>query len=153
MRITFARPLVTDVPQLVDIQIRAFHDDTRLYGVELGGPPGYDSIEALTDKLDKYLCHKVMCDDKIVGDIIVFDRGDGHYHLDVLVIDPDYHNQGIGSAAMKFLETTYPAVKWTLDTPLYAVRNQHFYEKFGYQKIEEFDADDIILIAYEKQLA
>src|SRR5688500_18149159 len=79
MQITFAQPSIADAPQLVEIQIRAFHDDTRLYGVPLDGPPGYDSVDSLVKKLERDLCHKVMCDDKIVGDIIVFDYGEGHY--------------------------------------------------------------------------
>jgi hypothetical protein len=53
---------------------------------------------------------------------------------------------------MEFIEQTYPAAKWTLDTPLYAVRNQHFYEKLGYVKVAENDYDGFILIAYEKRL-
>lgn len=150
MNITFPRASIADAPALVDIQIRAFHDDTRLYGVPLDGPPGYDSVDSLIKKLEQDLCHKVIYDDKIVGDIIVYDYGEGHFHLDVIAIDPDYHNQGIGTAAMNYIEAVYPAVKWTLDTPLYAIRNQHFYEKFGYQKIEEFEADGITLISYEK---
>lgn len=77
--------------------------------------------------------------------------GEGHYHLGVIFIDPAYHNQGIGTQAMHFIEKTYLAKRWTLDTPKYAIRNQHFYEKFAYIKVREFEPDDdITLIAYEK---
>ncbi len=98
---------------------------------------------------DEY--YKILADGQIVGGIVLYDFGDGHLHLDLLYIDPAIHNQGIGTQAMTFIERTYTATKWTLDTPAYATRNQHFYEKFGYVKIgENTEPDGVILFAYEK---
>jgi GNAT superfamily N-acetyltransferase len=151
MEISFEQPTVADAQTMLNVQIRAFHDDARLYpGVEIGGPPGYDSLQDMIEDIEEFPCHKIMCDGQIVGGIVLFDRGAGHFHLDKIYIDPDYHNRGIGTLAMQFIEATYPARKWTLDTPVYAVRNQHFYEKLGYVRGEEFAADDIMLFAYEK---
>jgi GNAT superfamily N-acetyltransferase len=153
MQLTFERAVAADAQALVDVQVRAFHHDSVLYpGVEIGGPPGYDSIEVLIEDLEKHPCHKIVCDGHIVGGIVVFDRGNGRFHLDRIYLDPDYHNRGIGTRAMQFIEATYPATKWTLDTPLYALRNQHFYEKLGYVKVKEIAADGITLVAYEKYL-
>jgi GNAT superfamily N-acetyltransferase len=154
MDISFEKPTIADAQSLVDLQIRAFHDDARIYpGVEIGGPPGYDSVEQMLDDMTKHPCYKIVCDGRIVGGIVVFDRGNRHLHLDRIFIDPDYHNRGIGTRAMQFIEETYPATLWTLDTPTYAIRNQHFYEKFGYVRGEEFLADEgIMLFAYEKRL-
>jgi GNAT superfamily N-acetyltransferase len=152
MDITFEHPTAADAQTLVQVQIRAFHDDARLYpGVEIGGPPGYDSVEEMLQDIDKYHCHKIVCEGRIVGGIVVFDRGQGHLHLDRIYIDPDYHNRGIGTRAMHFIEETYPATKWSLDTPIWAVRNHHFYEKMGYVKVKEIEADGITLVSYEKQ--
>ena len=153
MEILFEHPTVNDAQALLDVQIRAFHDDARLYpGVEIGGPPGYDSLEVVTEEIEKELYHKIVCDGKIVGGIVVYDRGEGHFHLDKIYVDPEYHNRTIGTCAMQFIEALYPASKWSLDTPVYAVRNHHFYEKMGYIRGKEFAADDITLFAYEKQV-
>jgi GNAT superfamily N-acetyltransferase len=153
MNVTFERATPADAEALVAAQIAAFHDDTRLYGVELGGPPGYDSVEVMLKKIAEAECYKIVCDGETIGGIILFDEGEGHMHLDVLDIHPDYHNRGIGTQAMQFIEHAYPAAtRWTLDTPLYATRNQHFYEKFGYVKVVENDYDGFILIAYEKRM-
>jgi len=153
MDITFEHPTPADAQALVAAQIRAFHDDSRLYpGVEIGGPPGYDSVDAVIHDLDHYHCHKIVCDGRIIGGMVVFDWGEEHFHLDRIYIDPDYHNRGIGTRALQFIEETYPAKKWTLDTPIWAVRNQHFYEKMGYVKVGEKVFDDITLISYEKLL-
>ena len=59
---------------------------------------------------------------------------------------------GKSKFAMQFIEQAYPAQKWTLHTPAYAIRNQHFYEKLGYIKMAEEYDDDFLLFAYEKPM-
>ncbi len=154
MSVTFRRATTEDVEALVKVQIAAFHDDARLYpGVEISGPPGYDSTESTLHKVEYEDCYTILYDEQIIGGIAVFDKEPGHFHLDLLYVDPDYHNRGIGTQAMHFIEQTYAATKWTLDTPAYAVRNHHFYEKFGYVKVGENEEEDgFLLIAYEKQV-
>ena len=152
MNITFERATPADADAMVQAQIAAFHHDSVLYGVEIGGPPGYDSAESVLKKIVEDDTYKIVYEGRIVGGMVVNDYGQGHFHLDLIYIDPIYHNRGIGTRAMQFLEGTYPAKKWSLDTPTWAVRNQHFYEKFGYVKIKEVEYDDITLIAYEKQI-
>jgi ribosomal protein S18 acetylase RimI-like enzyme len=151
--ITFERATADDAEALVRIQIAAFHDDARIYpGVEIGGPPGYDSIDNLLRKIAEDECYKIVHEGQLIGGIVIFDRGQGHFHLDIICIDPDYHNQGIGTRAMQFIEEAYPATKWSLDTPDWAVRNRHFYEKLGFVKVGEEALPDITLICYEKRL-
>jgi GNAT superfamily N-acetyltransferase len=153
MNITFEKANLDDAPSLMNIQIAAFHEDARIYpGVEIGGPPGYDSLENVLRKIAEDEYFKIVFEGQIIGGIVVFKHDEGHFHLDLIYIDPTYHNRGIGTQAMQFLEQTYAATKWTLHTPLYALRNQHFYEKFGYVKVGEDRDEDIVLIAYEKKI-
>jgi GNAT superfamily N-acetyltransferase len=155
MEITFERATLTDAQALTNAQIRAFHNDAVIYpGAKVDGPPGYDSVDETLKDIAKYPYYKILCDGQIVGGIIIFDRGGGHLHLDRIYIDPDYHNRGIGSQAMQFIEAEHPAPLWTLDTPAYAVRNHHFYEKFGYVKVgeKEESVGGLILICYEKRI-
>ncbi len=155
MDITIDLAAPVDAPALTAAAVAAFHDDARLYpGVPLSGPPGYDSVDHALELMDEADYYKIAQDGQIIGGIVVFDMGDGYFHLGVLFVHPDYHNYGIGTQAMQFIERTYLARKWTLDTPAYAVRNQHFYEKFGYVKVGEFvpPDDPILLYAYEKHL-
>lgn len=151
--VTLVIATLADAPVLLDIQIRAFHDDSRLYPqIPLSGPPGYNSLKVMQQDLQQALYYAIKRDGQIVGGAGIFERGNGHFHLHTLYIDPRYHNLGIGTRAMQQIETLHLAVKWTLDTPTYALRNQHFYEKLGYVPTgERAIADDsIILIAYEK---
>ena len=65
---------------------------------------------------------------------------------------PAHHDRGIGTQAMHFIEAHLPATRWTLDTPIWAIRNIHFYEKLDYVKVGKIEEDDITLIMYEKHL-
>jgi ribosomal protein S18 acetylase RimI-like enzyme len=153
MNIDFEQATPADAEALVEVQIAAFHDDARLHpGVPMGGPPGYDSVQRMLATIDRGECHKISLDGEIIGGIIVIDQGAGHFHLDVLVVDPAHHNQGIGTEAMAFIERTFPAKFWTLDTPTFATRNQHFYERLGFVRVGETVFTDITLIQYEKVL-
>ena len=153
MRITFERATVADAEALVNAQIAAFDHDAVLYpGVGIGGPPGYDSVERTREKIGASLGYKMVDAGQVIGGIVVWDMGQGRFHIDLIFIDPAYHNCGIGTRAMLFLEHSYPATLWTLNTPAWAIRNQHFYEKLGYVKVAEETHPDIILFAYEKRI-
>ena len=153
MKVIFRRAAAEDVETLVKLQIAAFHDDARLYPeANLDGPPGYDSVEHTLKKILKHDFYAIVADGEIVGGVVVFDKGQGHFHLDVIFIDPAQHNRGIGSQTIEFIERTYPAKKWTLNTPDYAIRNHHFYEKFGYVMVGKEVLPDIVLRDYVKNL-
>ncbi len=153
--VTIKRAELDDVEALVKAEIAAFHHDSVLYPqVEIGGPPGYDSPDVMRRHIRRNGCYKIMEDEQIIGGMVVYVKNTQHCHLDLIFIAPDYHNRGIGQQAMRFLEETYPqATRWTLDTPVWAVRNIYFYEKLGYVKTGEFDDGDITLIAFEKHIS
>ncbi len=154
MRLEFRRAVRADAPALVKLQVAAFHHDSVLYpGVEIGGPPGYDSVEVMQGKIARDDTFSFWLEGQLVGGMVIYDQGNGHYHLDVIFIHPDYHNQGIGSQAIRFLDATYPAARlWTLNTPAWAIRNHHFYEKLGYVKVAESEWEGFPLFDYERRV-
>ncbi len=115
-------------------------------------PPDFDSRPAVGSGYPTR-CHKGALDGEIIGGITVIDQGEGHFHLEVLAIDPAHHNKGFGTQAMGIIERTFPATVWTLDTPTFATRNQHFYERLGFVRVGETVFPDITLIQYEKRLS
>jgi GNAT superfamily N-acetyltransferase len=96
--------------------------------------------------------YKILDDKRIIGGFIVFNQGGGVCHLGRIYLDPDFQDRGIGGQAIEFIEKLFPAAKkWTLDTPSWAVRNHHFYEKHGYVKVGEQPlGPDMVLFLYEK---
>jgi len=89
--------------------------------------------------------YKILDDYRIIGGIIAFDKGKGHYNLGRIFIHPDYQNKGIGAQAIEFIENTLPqATRWTLGTPRWNKRTQHFYQKMGYVKIGADGPDGVL---------
>jgi len=112
MSILFECANLSDAKSLVNVQIAAFHYDSVLYPtIEIGGPPGYDSVPVIQQKIVRNESYKIIVDACIVGGIVVFMKGSEHCHLDLLFIAPHHQNRGIGTSAMYFIEETYPVTK------------------------------------------
>ena len=153
--ITFERTTPADAAALTGVQTRTFDDDARRFGgQDCGGPPGYDDVGWQLQIMQRGHYYKILCDGQIVGGIIVFNLGRGHYELGRIYLDPDYQDRGIGTQAMAFIEAAYPqAARWILDTPGWATRNQHFYEKLGYVRVREERSGGEVSICYEKRIS
>ena len=136
IRFQKARP--EDAEALTQVQVRTFDDDARRFTGEPGGPPGYDSVAWQLQVMRRGLYYKILTDDQIIGGFILFDMKHRHFNLGRIFVDPSWQNQGIGTQAIEFMEKAFPYVKrWSLDTPHWAHRNQHFYAKRGYVKVGE----------------
>jgi GNAT superfamily N-acetyltransferase len=143
--ILFKKAKPGDAKELARASWRAFDNDVNYGARGPGGPTGYKSErwQSRMMRISKY--YKIMDDLRIIGGLIVFDKGNGHYELGRIFIDPDYQNQGIGTQAMEFMEKTFQqARRWTLGTPRWNRRTQHFYEKVGYIKIGADGRDGIL---------
>ncbi|MHA2226989.1 MAG: GNAT family N-acetyltransferase [Candidatus Hodarchaeales archaeon] len=134
-----------DIPELTKIMTRTFDDDSQKYLDEpKGGPDGYDNGEFYQRWMieeEASTGYKIILNDKIIGAFIVFIYESGKNVLGTMFIDPQYQNLGIGTRTWQFIEDTYPnANAWALDTPSWATRNHHFYEKkCGFKKVSEED--------------
>jgi GNAT superfamily N-acetyltransferase len=144
------RAKVEDAPELLKVKINSFREEAKMYG---SGPPGYDSLEELIKGIENGFVFKFVKDEKIIGGMGIYDKGDLHYRIGSIYIDLDYQNHGIGSLAMNFIGKEFAYVrKWTLETPYQSYRNHHFYEKFGFKKIGETEPDQngFYLFLYER---
>ena len=146
-----------DAVELTDVQMRSFDTDSRAHGLgERGGPPGYDSVAWQIDMMQRGQYFKLVDGARIIGGAIVFDYGCGHFELGRIYLDPEFQNRGLGSSMMQLIEQQFPsAERWTLDTPHWAMRNHHFYEKLGYVKVREETIDELgglRLFFYEKMI-
>ncbi len=123
----------SDAEDLAAVSRRAFENNV-LYGApKEGGPPGYDSAEWQAEAAQAAMAYLVVeREGSVVGGIIVF-RSAGDYWIGCMFIDPDQQNRCLGSEALAQLEREYPdAIRWSLETPPWNLRNHGFYEKAGY---------------------
>ncbi len=101
--------------------------------------PGYDSVAMQQYHTwdDKY--YKIMYEDEsLAGVLLLSTTGREHGRIDRLYILPEYQGKGIGSQALAIVESIYSKVKvWTLETTKFSPRNHYFYEKNGYQLVQE----------------
>jgi ribosomal protein S18 acetylase RimI-like enzyme len=140
IKILLAKP--QDTTELADISKRAFHSDVICGGVGEGGPPGYDSPQWQSMIMRKSDYYKVLIEKIIIGGIIIFKKGTGHYYLGRIYLDPSYHRKGIGTKVMQLIFSKYSlAIKWTLKTPPWNTRTREFYKKQGFQIIGENEED------------
>ncbi|AKN34102.1 acetyltransferase [Clostridium carboxidivorans P7] len=150
MKIEFVKATIDDVNKLIDVQNQSFYDDFLKYGQ----CPGYNhSKESMTDIILNKITYKIICDNQIVGDIIIRDNNDGNYFLKGLCVIPDYENNGIGQEAIKFVEGQFPsATAWTLETPADKERNHYFYKKMGYTISKEYMDGFVKIVLFKKAM-
>lgn len=153
--ITVERAKIEDAAALVKVKVSSFSREATLYG---SGPPGYDSLENQMQGIKHGYCYKIVSNDRIIGGMGVYDKGNGHFRIGSIYIDLDFQNQGIGTLAMKFIGREFPRVtKWSLETPYLSYMNHHFYEKLGFVKVgatePESDRNGFYLFLYEKMIS
>ena len=144
MMVELKQAHMKDLETLTEIQIRTFIDDNKHKppGCSLEGPPGYNSLKWNAHWIQHTPYYKILSAGEIVGGLILFDLDDDHFEVGRIWIDPEFQNHGIGQAAMQAMFKLHGEVKkWTLGTPAWTIRNQHFYEKLGFVKIRETEVD------------
>jgi RimJ/RimL family protein N-acetyltransferase len=133
-----------DISELTNISIKSFHSDYD-YGApsKFGGPPGYDSDQFHKQMIKKSKAfYKILINDKIIGGFFIFDKGNAHYYLGRIFIDPEHHKNGYGTKSINYLFSTYPNIKkWTLETPPWNSRTKKFYLQLGFNIVKETKED------------
>ena len=148
--------LTTDLPELTEVMKRAFNDDSRRFNnkPEGDGPLGYDNGDFYRKWAPQSKGFTLIYQDRIAGAILVFPNSKAKSYLGNINIDPQYQNLGLGTKLIQFIEASFPSSKlWSLDTPSWATRNHHFYQKNGYSKIREvIENDGMKSFVFEKKI-
>lgn len=137
MNLSYTRLDPATVLELTPVMRETFDDDTRRFlRKEQGGPPGYDDGSFLTRwgiESDAE-AWAIRLEDQPVGAYIAFWNRGGRSTLGNIFIHPSAQNRGIGQRVWKHIEETCPCTSWMLETPDWATRNHHFYEKCGFRR-------------------
>jgi GNAT superfamily N-acetyltransferase len=145
-RIELVKAREESAARLADISRRAFNSDVDCGAPAAeGGPPGYDSPAAQVRFMRSCDYYEIHCDADLVGAVMVLKQRDRAYECCGLFIDPDYHNRGIATRAFDLLWELYADAKlWTVGTPAWNERTNHFYPKLGFAKVRTDGKDGVI---------
>ena len=137
-----------DALTLVGISKHAFDSDVEVGASDLCGPPGYKSLPFYTKMARMNCLYKLTDDDGItVGGAVLFVK-DNEMNVGRIFVSPEYFRKGYGIFMMEQIEAMFPDVKtFSLDTPIWNVRTNTFYQKLGYTEVRR-DSD---FVYYEKR--
>lgn len=158
MQIELLRANFSNANEIAKLCKKSFDREMTLHkDGKPGGPPSYDDPAWHIMSMKQGFYCKILCDGKLVGMVLIAFRGIEagllHYELVQIFVDPDFWNKGIGSTAIKQIEEWFPEMyKLTTSTPAFSVTNIKFYEKLGFNKVDEvFSKEDgFDLILFEK---
>ena len=146
MSLQFLKAGTADAVSLMCISKKAFDSDVEVGASCAGGPPGYNSLPFHTKMARMNCLYKLVDDYKIVGGALLFLK-DNELNIGRIFVDPEYFRKGYGIFMMQQIEESFAEVKvFTLDTPIWNVRTNAFYQKLGYVEVRR-DGD---FVYYEK---
>ena len=147
MSLQFLKASTADAVSLVAISKHAFDSDVEVGASGAGGPPGYNSLSYHTKMARMGCLYKLVDDYKIVGGAILFTKDD-EMNIGRIFVAPEYFRKGYGIFMMQQIEEHFQEIKiFTLDTPIWNVRTNAFYQKLGYTEVRR----DNDFVYYEKR--
>ena len=141
---------IEDIEKIVEMSKRAFHTDINVGGNEGDCPPDYDSLVWHKQMAEEGHLYKAIFDEKLVGAAVLFlDENLKRLYVGRIFIDSIYHKQGYGIKLMESIETHFSNINQIgLDTPIWNVRTNSFYQKIGYKVTKKDDE----FVFYRKDL-
>ena len=148
MSLQFLKAGTADALTLVGISKHAFESDVEVGAFELCGPPGYKSLPFYTKMARMNYLYKLIDDNGLtVGGAVLFIKGN-EMNVGRIFVSPEHFCKGYGILMMQQIETMFSEVQiFTLDTPIWNIRTNKFYQKLGYTEVRR-DSD---FVYYEKR--
>ena len=148
MSLQLLKAATADAVTLVGISKHAFDSDIEVGASELCGPPGYKSLPFYTKMARMNCLYKLIDEDGLtVGGAVLFVK-DNEMNVGRIFVSPEHFRKGYGIFMMRQIETMFPEVQiFTLDTPVWNVRTNAFYQKLGYVEV----CRDSDFVYYEKR--
>lgn len=138
MKIRYAKE--DEISRLTAISTAAFDSDVNVGGDEMGGPPDYDDVNWHEEMRKQEHLYSVIVDDQVIGGALLFRDSEQSNVMYVgrIFIDPQLYRRGYGLQMMRMIETMFPDIKyWRLDTPVWNIRTNRFYQKLGYVNVKQ----------------
>ena len=121
------------------ISKRAFDSDITVGAASKAGPPGYMSVGFHIKMAKANHLYKLSMDGLIVGGAILFADG-WKLNIGRIFVDPEHFRKGYGIFMMQEIERIFSDAKEIyLDTPVWNIRTNAFYQKLGYVEYKKND--------------
>ena len=148
MSLQLLKANTADALTLVGISKHAFDSDVEVGASDLCGPPGYKALSFYTKMARMNCLYKLIDDDGLtVGGAVLFVK-DNEMNVGRIFVAPEHFRKGYGIFMMQQIEEMFPDVQiFTLDTPIWNVRTNAFYQKLGYVEVRR----DNDFVYYEKK--
>lgn len=125
-----------DVMMLTAFSKWAFETDAKVGGAENSGPPGYKSAQYYSRMNRAKYLYSFFSDGIIIGGAVLIPNGkpkDSEVEIARIFLNPEHFKKGYGIKLMQAAEALFPNAKsFVLDTPIWNVRTNSFYQKLGY---------------------
>ena len=136
MSLQFSKAGTSDALILNCISKRSFDSDADAGAPAKGGPPGYMSLPYHMKMARMNHLFKLTDNGLIIGGAILFQEQD-RLNIGRIFIDPEHFRKGYGTYMMQEIETMFPDTReFTLDTPIWNIRTNQFYQKLGYSEVK-----------------
>lgn len=145
----FRVSLPGEIGALTRISKTAFDTDISVGNTEPGGPPEYDCAAWHQRMMESEKLYCAICDDRIIGGAVLFpDAEQKEVYIGRIFVDPAHFRKGYGIAIMEQIEKKFAGYLCKLDTPVWNMRTNRFYQKLGYRETGR----DEETVFYEKEL-
>lgn len=139
-----------DAEALVAVQLKAFAIDVDICGE---GPPGYDSPARQKELMKTSYYYKIVDENLIIGGFYIYAKTKGHYDIVRLFVDPEYQGMGVGTMALKHIETIFEDIELLeLEASDFRKDNHVYYEKRGFAKVGEVKYSEGCSYLYQKEV-
>ena len=148
-----SRAVKDDLPEILDLQLRAFGEVAqRLNAASL--PPLEQTIEQLLEEEQNAVFYKYTENGHIIGSVRGSLDASGTCHVGRLIVDPYCRNRGIGRQLMQALEEYFQgkASRYLQITSEETPETLHLYGKLGYEKRYTRNTGSTVMAFLEKKV-
>lgn len=126
-----------DLDKILELQRKAFYSQALIYN-DFTLPSLMQTIADLKREFKEKTFYKIEENGETIASVRCFITSQTLF-IEKLIVDPDFQNNGLGTAIMREIENRYSALvnRFELSTGHESARNLHLYKKLGYKEIRQ----------------
>ena len=150
MNIEISDAKIEDLEDILTLQKIAYESEADIHD-DYSIPPLHQTMNDITNEFQSHIFLKVIDQNKIVGSVRANEKN-GTCYIGKLIVNPAYHNRGIGTKLLTEIEKRFKDIKrFELFTGYKSKKNLYIYYKIGYKEFRrENISDKLTLIFLEK---